>query len=49
MNNSVATVIEKTNQIFRYYMQKLKHVYLNTPIIIEFVYPGWEPGTRIEQ
>ena len=43
------TVIEKTNQIFRYYMQKLKRVYKNTPIIIEFVYPGREPATRIEQ
>ena len=49
MNNSIATFIEKTNQIFRYYMQKLKRVYINTPIIIEFVYPGREPATRIEQ
>ena len=49
MNNSIAAVIEKTNQILRYYMQKLKRVYINTPIIIEFVYPGGEPGTRIEQ
>ena len=46
INNSIATVIEKTNQIFRYYMQKLKRVYI---IIIEFVYPGREPATRIEQ
>ena len=49
MNNSIPYVIEKTNQIFRYYMQKLKRVYINTPIIIEFVYPGREPATRIEQ
>ena len=49
MNNSIATVIEKTYQIFRYYMQKLKHVYINTAIIMEFVYPGWEPATRIGQ
>ena len=35
INNSIATVIEKTNQKFRYYMQKLKRVYINTPIIIE--------------
>ena len=44
INNSIANVIEKTNQKFRYYMQKLKRVYINTPIIIEFVYPGWEPA-----
>ena len=25
-------------------MQKLKRVYINTPIIIEFVYPGREPA-----
>ena len=48
INNSKATGIEKTNQIFRYYMQKPKRVYINTPIIIEFVYPGREPATRIE-
>ena len=36
-------------QKFRYYMQKLKRIYINTPIIIEFVYPGREPATRIEQ
>ena len=49
INNSIATVIGKNNQIFRYYMQKLKRVYINTPIIVEFVYPGREPATRIEQ
>ena len=45
INNSIATIIEKAYQIFRYYMQKLK-VYINTAIIIEFVYPGREPATR---
>ena len=40
----MATVIEKTNQIFRYYMQKLKRVYINMPIIVEFVYPDREPA-----
>ena len=48
-NNSIATVIENTNQICRYYMQKLKRLYINTPIIIDFVYPSREPATRIEQ
>ena len=33
INNSKATVIVKTNQIFRYYMQKLKPVYIKTPIV----------------
>ena len=49
MNTFIATVIEKTYQIFRYNMQELKRVYINTAIIIEFVCPGREPATHIGQ
>ena len=50
INNFIATVIEKkTYQLFRYYTQKLKRMYINRAIIIKFVYPSREPATRIGQ
>ena len=49
INNFIATVVEKNYQIFRYYTQKLKRMYINRAIIIKFVYPSREPATRIGQ
>ena len=49
INNFIATVIENTYQIFCYYTQKLKRMYMNRAIIIKFVYPSLEPATRIGQ